>query len=89
MDLVPIGLGIVIGIATVLFVVKAVYGLSIALVLPLTRGALYVSTAKVRVAAGREAIDPAPGLLLLDLGCGDGQLLRSTCRLRIASTMIS
>ena len=69
-----------IGIAGLLFIIKALYGISIAVVLPITRGALYVSTARVRIAASLEAIDLKPEQLLVDLGCGDGRVLRSARR---------
>ncbi len=80
MDIIPAAIWVVIGIAGFLFVIKLLYGLSIALVLPVTRGALYVSTARVRVGAFLEAVAPEPGQLLVDLGCGDGRVLRSACR---------
>lgn len=80
MDQIPVSIWIFIGIIGSLFAAKAIYGLSIAVVLPITRGALYVSTARVRVAASLEAIDLKPGQLLVDLGCGDGRVLRSARR---------
>ena len=81
MEQIPFIIWLFIGIAGFLFAIKALYGISIAVVLPITRGALYVSTARVRVAASLEAIDLKPGQLLVDLGCGDGRVLRSACRL--------
>jgi SAM-dependent methyltransferase len=80
MNLMPIGLWIVLGVAALLFAAKAIYGLSVALVLPMTRGALYVSTARQRVAACLAAVNPKPGELLIDLGCGDGRVLRAARR---------
>ena len=80
MNIIPAAIWVVIGIAGFLFVIKVLYGLSIALVLPVTHGALYVSTARVRVGAFLEAVAPEPGQLLVDLGCGDGRVLRSACR---------
>jgi trans-aconitate methyltransferase len=59
-----------------LFVLKISYVLSTALVLPITQGALYVSTSRVRVAAFMDAVPMKPGQLLVDLGCGDGRVLR-------------
>jgi SAM-dependent methyltransferase len=58
------------------FVLKMAYSLSIALVLPVTGGALYVSTSRVRIAAFMDAVPMDSGQLLLDLGCGDGRVLR-------------
>jgi len=76
----PFSLWIFIGIAGSMFVLKALYGLSIALVLPVTRGALYVSTARRRVDAVLAALDLRPGQRLIDLGCGDGRVLRAAVR---------
>ncbi|MDJ0720919.1 MAG: hypothetical protein QNJ04_04780 [Desulfobacterales bacterium] len=80
MDLIPVAIWVLIGIAGLLFAVKVLYGVSIALVLPLTQGALYVSTARTRVAAMLEAVAPEPGQVLVDLGCGDGRVLRCASR---------
>ena len=80
MEFMPTAIWVVIAIAGFVFAIKVLYGLSIALVLPATRGALYVSTARVRVAALLEAVAPEPGQLLVDLGCGDGRVLRYACR---------
>ena len=59
-----------------LFALKISYVLSTALVLPITQGALYVSTSRVRVAAFMDAVTMNSGQLLVDLGCGDGRVLR-------------
>ncbi|UCH21123.1 MAG: class I SAM-dependent methyltransferase [Deltaproteobacteria bacterium] len=59
-----------------LFVLKMAYALSVALVLPVTKGALYVSTSNVRIAAFMEAVPMKTAQLLVDLGCGDGRVLR-------------
>lgn len=76
----PLGIWLFISIAGALFAAKALYGISIVLVLPLTRGALYVSTARTRVQAFLEAVILQPGQLLVDLGCGDGRVLRAASR---------
>ncbi len=76
----PFAMWVFIGVAGALFAVKALYGISIALVLPVTRGALYVSTSQARIAAFLDAVELQPGQLLVDLGCGDGRVLRSACR---------
>ncbi len=80
MEQIPFSIWLFIGIAGFLFTIKALYGISIAVVLPITRGALYVSTARCRVSAFLEIIDLKPGQLLVDLGCGDGRVLRSARR---------
>jgi SAM-dependent methyltransferase len=59
-----------------LFGLKIVYVLSIALVLPITQGALYVSTSRAKIAAFINAVPMKADQTLVDLGCGDGRVLR-------------
>jgi len=59
-----------------LFTLKIAYVLCTALVLPVTQGALYVSTSQVRISSFIEAVPMNSGQLLIDLGCGDGRVLR-------------
>jgi hypothetical protein len=61
-----------------LFALKMTYALSVALVLPITRGALYVSTSRKRIEAFLDAVPMQAGQVLVDLGCGDGRVLRRT-----------
>ena len=63
-----------------LFLVKMLYLASVALVLPYTGGALYVSTSRKKIAAFLDAIELSPGQVLVDLGCGDGRILRMAHR---------
>ncbi|UCD81283.1 MAG: class I SAM-dependent methyltransferase [Desulfobacterales bacterium] len=74
----PIWIWIFIILAGTLFGLKMFYVLCIAAALPATQGALYVSTARARIAAVVEAVPMKPGQLLVDLGCGDGRILRYT-----------
>ena len=67
---------IILGAFGGLFVIKLAYVLSTVLVLPTTRGALYVSTSRVRIAAFLEAVPMTAAQFLVDLGCGDGRVLR-------------
>lgn len=60
-----------------LFALKMTYVLSVALVLPVTRGALYVSTSRKRIGVFLDAVPMQAGQVLVDLGCGDGRVLRS------------
>lgn len=53
------------------------YVFTTALVLPKTKGALYVSTSRLRISAFMDAVPMKPGQLLIDLGCGDGRVLRN------------
>ena len=59
-----------------LFGLKIAYVLSTSLILPYTGGALYVSTSRVRISAFLDAVPMKAGQLLIDLGCGDGRVLR-------------
>jgi SAM-dependent methyltransferase len=63
-----------------LFAFKVSYVLSTALALPVTQGALYVSSSRVRVAAVLDALSMKTGQLLVDIGCGDGRVLRMASR---------
>ena len=62
--------------AGILFGLKILYAATTAAVLPVTQGAVYVSTARVRLAAFMDAVGMSEDQLLLDLGCGDGRVLR-------------
>ena len=55
---------------------KMAYVLCTALALPVTQGALYVSTSKAKITGFLDAIKMRPEQLLVDLGCGDGRVLR-------------
>ena len=59
-----------------LFALKMAYVLCTALALPITQGALFVSTTKTRIAAFMDAVPMKTGQMLMDLGCGDGRVLR-------------
>lgn len=67
-------------LAGALFSLKMAYVLSTAMALPATQGALYVSTSRQRIAAALAAVPMAPGDCLVDLGCGDGRVLRMARR---------
>jgi len=68
------------GLIAVLFGLKVVYLVSTALSLPATKGAMFVTTSRTRVRAFLEAVPLGPGQLLIDLGCGDGRVLRAARR---------
>lgn len=77
---------IFVGLAGCAFAVKMLYVLCVALALPFTRGALFVSTTKTRIHALMDALPMKPGQLLVDLGCGDGRVLRlARQRYRVAA----
>lgn len=67
-------------LAGTLFALKLLFVLAAGGMLPFTRGALFVSTAQTRVAAALGAVPMMPGDLLVDLGCGDGRVLRAATK---------
>ena len=60
-----------------LFAFKIIYTISVVAVLPYTQGALFVSTAGVRINAILDALSLNQGQTVVDLGCGDGRMLRA------------
>ena len=72
----PIWVWIFIILAGSLFGLKMTYVLCTALALPTTQGALYVSTTRARIAAFIDAVPMKKGQTMVDLGCGDGRVLR-------------
>lgn len=56
-------------VAAVFFVLKLAYVFCTVLVLPITRGALYVSTSRIRISAFMDAVPMQPNQLLVDIGC--------------------
>jgi hypothetical protein len=70
-----------------LFVCKLFYVLATAGALPLTQGALFTSTPSLRVASFLDAVPMEPDEYLVDLGCGDGRVLREARRRYGVKTM--
>ena len=68
----PTWIWIFIFLAAGLFVLKISYVLSTAMVLPITQGALFVSSSRARIAAFFD--------VLIDIGCGDGRVLRKASK---------
>ncbi len=56
---------------------KILYALAIVVVHPITQGAMYTSTARVKIRTALEAVNMSPGDLFVDIGCGDGRVLRA------------
>lgn len=61
--------------AAVLFAVKLVFVISVAGTLPVTKGAMYVPSAHVRIKAVFDAVPLEKDDVFYDLGCGDGRAL--------------
>ena len=76
----PTWIWIFIFLAAGLFVLKISYVLSTAMVLPITGGALFVSSSRVRIAAFFDAVPMQAGQLVIDIGCGDGRVLRKASK---------
>jgi hypothetical protein len=73
----PLWVWIVVTVIGILFGLKLLYVASIGGLLPVTRGALFVATAYPMIDAFLEAVPMGPGERLVDLGCGDGRVLRA------------
>jgi len=63
-----------------LFVCKLFYVCATAGALPVTQGALFTSTASLRIESFLDAVPMNREELFVDLGCGDGRVLRETRR---------
>ena len=83
----PIWVLIFVVFTGLLFGLKMAYVLCTALAVPVTQGALYVSTSRMRISAFLQAVPMRPGHLLVDLGCGDGRVLRRTRKYYDARTV--
>jgi SAM-dependent methyltransferase len=63
-----------------LFLLKMLYLVSTGLTMPITQGALFVPTHRHRIQAVADALPMTPGQVFVDLGCGDGRVLRAMSR---------
>ncbi|MEW5735341.1 MAG: hypothetical protein AB1921_10830 [Thermodesulfobacteriota bacterium] len=70
----------VLGLFFALSVGKLLFVLTVTVALPETGGAMFVPTHQARVAAFLDAVPLDRGKLLVDLGAGDGRVLRAACR---------
>ena len=64
----------------ILFIVKLGYLITAGLVLPVTRGALFVPASQKNIQAFLKSIPMSPNDIFVDLGCGDGRVLRAARR---------
>jgi hypothetical protein len=58
-------------------VLKILHALAIVVVHPVTQGAMFTSTARVKIRKALDAVPMKPGELFVDIGCGDGRVLRA------------
>lgn len=63
-----------------LFAIKLLYVLATVSVHPITQGAMFVPTANIRVKTFLDAVPMNAEDLLVDIGCGDGRVLRAAKR---------
>lgn len=68
-------------------VLKILYALAIVAVHPVTQGAMYTSTGRVKIRKALDAVTMGPGELLVDIGvrgragpAGGEETLRAACR---------
>jgi hypothetical protein len=73
----PAWLVVIFAIMGAAAVLKILHALAIVVVHPVTQGAMYTSTARVKIRTALEAVSMKPGELLVDIGCGDGRVLRA------------
>jgi len=76
----PLWIGITVAAFGALFIMKMLYLVSTGLAMPTTQGALFVPTHRLRIQAVADALPMAPGQIFVDLGCGDGRVLRTMNR---------
>jgi SAM-dependent methyltransferase len=62
---------------SVLFAAKLIFVVFTGWSIPVTRGALFVPTHRLRIDAALDAVPMRAGDRFLDLGCGDGRVLRA------------
>lgn len=63
-----------------LFLIKLLYLIATGWVLPVTRGALFIPTPPISIKTFLDALPMSSVELFLDLGCGDGRVLREASR---------
>ena len=64
----------------ILIVCKFLFAFSLVSVFPITQGAMFHPSAKVRVRTFLDHVPMKAGDLLVDIGCGDGRVLRAAKR---------
>ncbi|MBW2090761.1 MAG: class I SAM-dependent methyltransferase [Deltaproteobacteria bacterium] len=62
------------------FALKMLYVCSIAMALPITKGALFVSTSSLRIKAFLDEVPMQANDFFVDIGCGDGRVLRAASK---------
>jgi SAM-dependent methyltransferase len=73
----PTWLVIVFTLLAAAAVLKLLHALAIVVVHPVTQGAMFTSTARVKIRKALDSVPMKPGELFVDIGCGDGRVLRA------------
>ncbi|HOD34438.1 MAG TPA: class I SAM-dependent methyltransferase [Syntrophales bacterium] len=76
----PLWLVVIFLIVGGLIAVKMLHAIAVVSVFPVTQGAMFTSTARVKIRTVLDAVPMKPPEFFVDLGCGDGRALRETQR---------
>ncbi len=76
----PTWIIILLAIMGILVVCKFLFAFSLVSVFPITQGAMFHPSARVRVRTALDHVPMKAGDLLVDIGCGDGRVLREAKR---------
>ena len=76
----PVWIVVAICLVCGLFAIKLIYLIATGWALPITQGALFVPTSSIRIEAFLDSVPMSSQDLFLDLGCGDGRVIRAAQR---------
>ena len=76
----PTWIIILLTVMGILIVCKLLFAFSLVSVFPITQGAMFHPSARVRVRTFLDHVPMKAGELLVDIGCGDGRVLREAKR---------
>ena len=76
----PTWIIILLTVMGILIVCKLLFAFSLVSVFPITQGAMFHPSARVRVRTFLDHVPMKAGELLIDIGCGDGRVLRAAKR---------
>jgi SAM-dependent methyltransferase len=76
----PTWIIILLTVMGILIVCKLLFAFSLVSVFPITQGAMFHPSARVRVRTFLDHVPMKAGDLLVDIGCGDGRVLRAAKR---------
>jgi SAM-dependent methyltransferase len=76
----PTWIIILLAVMGILIICKLLFAFSLVSVFPITQGAMFHPSARVRVRTFLDHVPMKAGELLVDIGCGDGRVLREAKR---------